>query len=103
MTPAADEATKKQVSDCHVLKNHRTARARKCPGRARGKGLCCSLCGVDMTIVQILLISYLLSPFALITLFGIVWIAGRLHSKVRTLPGWRSRDNINDVSVQMRH
>ncbi|WGJ14319.1 hypothetical protein QEV83_16985 [Methylocapsa sp. D3K7] len=41
-----------------------------------------------MTIVQILLISYLLSPFALITLFGIVWIAGHLHSKVRTLPGW---------------
>ncbi|HEY8008803.1 MAG TPA: hypothetical protein VIE66_18925 [Methylocella sp.] len=103
MTLVADEATKKQVSDCHVLKNHRTERSRKYPGRVRGKGPCCSLCGVDMTIVQILLVSYLLSPLALVAVFGIVWIAGRLYRKVRTLPGWRSRDNINDVSVQIRH
>lgn len=103
MTPAAGEATKKQVSDCHALKNHRTARTQKNPGRVRGKGLCCSLCGVDMTIVHILLISYLLSPLALLAVFGIVWISGRLRRKVRTLSGGRSRNNINDVSVQIRH
>ena len=84
-------------------KNHRTARTPKNPGRVRGKGLYCSLCGVDMTIVQILLIVYLLSPLALVTVFGIVWIARRLRRKVRTQPGVQFRDNINDISVQIRH
>ena len=37
-----------------------------------------------MTIALLLLVCYLLSPFALLALFGIVWAAGRIRGKGRT-------------------
>jgi hypothetical protein len=84
MTPGADEATKKQLSDCHALRNWLIGRIRKHPDCARGKGPHCSLCGVDMSIVLLLLVCYLLSPFAILALFGIAWAASRIRGKGRT-------------------
>jgi hypothetical protein len=37
-----------------------------------------------MTIALLLLVFYLLSPFALLALFGIAWVAGRIRGKGRT-------------------
>ena len=37
-----------------------------------------------MTIALLLLVCYLLSPFALLALFGIIWAAGRIRGKDRT-------------------